>query len=41
MARSNAVWGIDIGNCSLKAMRGYTDDSNPGAVIVDAVDYIE
>ncbi|MCR5163878.1 MAG: pilus assembly protein PilM [Thermoguttaceae bacterium] len=41
MARSNAVWGIDVGNCSLKAMRGYTDDSNPGAVIVDAVDYIE
>ncbi|MBR0192749.1 MAG: pilus assembly protein PilM [Thermoguttaceae bacterium] len=41
MARSNAVWGIDIGNCSLKAMRGYTDDANPGAVIVDAVDYIE
>ena len=41
MARSNAVWGIDVGNCSLKAMRGYMDDSNPGAVIVDAVDYIE
>lgn len=41
MARSNAVWGIDVGNCSLKAMRAYTDDANPGMVIVDAVDYIE
>ncbi|MDO4570900.1 MAG: pilus assembly protein PilM [Planctomycetia bacterium] len=41
MIRSNAVWGIDIGNCSLKAMRCYTDDSDPSGLIVDAVDYIE
>ena len=41
MARSNAVWGIDVGNCSLKAMRCFIDDSNPEMLVVDAVDYIE
>jgi len=41
MARSNAVWGIDVGNCSLKAMRCFIDDSEPDMLVVDAVDYIE
>ncbi|MDO4627550.1 MAG: pilus assembly protein PilM [Planctomycetia bacterium] len=41
MARSNAVWGIDVGNCSLKAMRCFVEDSDPSMLVVDAVDYIE
>lgn len=41
MARSNAVWGIDVGNCSFKAMRCYVEDSDPSKLVVDAVDYIE
>lgn len=41
MAQSNAVWGIDVGNCSLKAMRCYVEESDPSTLIVDAVDYIE
>lgn len=41
MARSNAVWGIDIGNCSFKAMRCCVEDSDPSTLLVDAVDYIE
>ncbi len=40
MARTSAVWGIDIGQCALKAMRcrGH-DDSDK--IIVEAFDYIE
>ncbi|MDO4574916.1 MAG: pilus assembly protein PilM [Planctomycetia bacterium] len=41
MARSNAVWGIDVGNCSLKAMRCYIDDADPTRLVADAIDYIE
>jgi type IV pilus assembly protein PilM len=40
MAKSGAVWGIDIGQCALKAMRcraGDTDDT----IVADAFDYIE
>ena len=40
MARSNAVWGIDIGNCSLKALRCRLDDP-PTRLIAEAFDYIE
>ncbi|MBI2823355.1 MAG: type IV pilus assembly protein PilM [Planctomycetia bacterium] len=40
MARSDAVWGIDVGQCALKALR-----CRPGAdaasVVADAFDYIE
>lgn len=40
MAKSRAVWGVDIGNCSLKALRlRPSGDSNQ--VIADAFDYIE
>jgi len=40
MARTSAVWGIDIGQCALKAMRccGH-DDSDK--ITVEAFDYIE
>ncbi len=40
MARTSAVWGIDIGQCALKAMRcrGH-DDSDK--ITIEAFDYIE
>ncbi|REK17210.1 MAG: type IV pilus assembly protein PilM [Planctomycetota bacterium] len=40
MAKSGAVWGIDIGQCAVKALRcqpGETDD----VIVADAFDYIE
>ncbi|MGD9722216.1 MAG: type IV pilus assembly protein PilM [Pirellulales bacterium] len=40
MAKSNAVWGIDIGQCALKALRCRAGDE-PGEVQADAFDYIE
>ena len=40
MPRIEAVWGIDIGNCSLKALRCRLAEE-PGQVIADAFDYIE
>ena len=40
MARSSAVWGIDIGQCSLKALRCRPGDA-PGQLVADAFDYIE
>ncbi len=40
MALSNAVWGIDIGQCALKALRCTLDDDGQ-TLIADAFDYIE
>jgi type IV pilus assembly protein PilM len=40
MAKSDAVWGIDIGNCSLKALRCRPAEQD-GLVLADAFDYIE
>lgn len=40
MARSDAVWGIDIGNSSLKALRCRPHESTD-RVLADAFDYIE
>ena len=40
MAKSNAVWGIDIGQCALKALRCRAGDE-AGTVTADAFDYIE
>jgi type IV pilus assembly protein PilM len=40
MAKSSAVWGIDIGQCALKALRCRPDD-DPDTVTADAFDYIE
>ncbi len=40
MAKSNAVWGIDIGNASLKALRCRPGEE-PSQIIADAFDYIE
>jgi type IV pilus assembly protein PilM len=40
MARSDAVWGIDIGNSSLKALRCRPHESTD-RIVADAFDYIE
>ena len=40
MAKSNAVWGIDIGQCALKALR-CTMDADGETVIADKYDFIE
>lgn len=40
MAKSSAVWGIDIGQCAIKALRCRPADED-GFVAADAFDYIE
>ena len=40
MARTNAVWGIDVGQCALKALRCRLGDE-PGKLIAEAFDFIE
>ncbi len=41
MAKSNAVWGIDIGQCALKALRCRPHDKDESRMVVEAFDYIE
>ena len=41
MARSNAVWGIDLGQCALKALRCRPHEKDDNRIVVDAFDYIE
>jgi type IV pilus assembly protein PilM len=41
MAKSDAVWGIEIGQCALKALRCRPHEKDPHRVIVEAFDYIE
>lgn len=40
MARTAGVWGIDIGNCALKALRCHFNRED-GSIVADAFDYIE
>ncbi len=40
MAKFSAVWGIDVGQCAVKALRCREGDE-PGKLIADAFDYIE
>lgn len=40
MAKTNAVWGIDIGQCALKALR-CTWDAESETVVADKFDFIE
>ena len=40
MAKTNAVWGIDLGQCALKALR-CTLDSDGQTIIADKHDFIE
>ena len=39
MAKTKGVWGIDIGQTALKALRCYIDDE--GNVVADSYDFIE
>src|ERR1041384_2485793 len=41
MANSNAVWGIDIGQCALKALRCRPHEKDDKKLVVEAFDYIE
>ena len=40
MAKSGAVWGIDIGQCAIKALRCVLSDDGQ-ALVADAFDHIE
>lgn len=41
MAKGNAVWGIDIGQCALKALQCRPHEKEPRRLVVEAFDYIE
>jgi type IV pilus assembly protein PilM len=41
MAKSDAVWGIDIGQCALKALRCRPHEKDEKRIVVEAFDYIE
>ena len=40
MAKANAVWGIDIGQCALKALR-CTLGADGVTIVADKFDFIE
>lgn len=41
MAKSGAVWGIDIGNCALKALRCRRHEKDDNRIVVEAFDFVE
>ena len=41
MAKSNAVWGIDIGQCALKALRCRAHEKDDQRIVVESFDYVE
>ncbi|MFM8952984.1 MAG: type IV pilus assembly protein PilM [Planctomycetaceae bacterium] len=41
MARSPFTWGIDIGKCGLKALRGRLSPADPRKFVAEGFDYIE
>jgi type IV pilus assembly protein PilM len=41
MAKSSAVWGIDIGQCALKALCCRPHEKDENRIVVEAFDYIE
>jgi len=41
MAKSGAVWGIDVGQCALKALRCRPHEKDDNRIVVEAFDYIE
>lgn len=41
MAKSSAVWGIDIGQCALKALQCRPHEKDPNQIVVESFDYIE
>src|SRR4029078_10605703 len=40
MVKTGSVWGIDLGQCALKALRCREGDE-PGTIVAEAFDYIE
>ena len=41
MAKSDAVWGIDIGQCALKALKCRSHEKDDDRIVIEAFDYIE
>jgi len=41
MAKGNAVWGIDIGQCALKALQCRPHEKEPRRLVVESFDYVE
>ena len=41
MARSPHTWGLDVGKCAVKAVRGRMSATDPPRFVADAFDYIE
>jgi len=41
MAKNSAVWGIDVGQCALKALRCRPHEKDDNRIVVEAFDYIE
>lgn len=41
MAKSNAVWGIDIGQCALKALKCRPHEKDERQLVVESFDFIE
>ncbi len=41
MAKSDAVWGIDIGQCALKALKCRPHKKDSDRIVVESFDYIE
>ena len=41
MAKGGAVWGIDIGQCALKALQCRPHEKEPRRLVVESFDYIE
>jgi type IV pilus assembly protein PilM len=41
MAKTGAVWGIDLGSCALKALRCRPHEKDDNKIVVEAFDYIE
>jgi type IV pilus assembly protein PilM len=41
MANSGAVWGIDVGQCALKALCCRPHETDAGRIVIEAFDYIE
>ncbi|QDS97994.1 type IV pilus assembly protein PilM [Adhaeretor mobilis] len=41
MAKGNAVWGIDIGQCALKALKCRAHETDADQLVVESFDFIE
>ena len=41
MAKVQGVWGIDVGQCALKALRCRRHDDDPKKIVAESFDYVE